>query len=145
VPPGIGVVVLPGGRTQIRGAWADCVQAGGGAPSSGRLVGAPEIAPDGTGRFLVTVRLLPLAGPRVVVERLPWYRAEPGLAATAGVIGTGLLVLAGWAIATVIPVLPEVGRWLLTVAVVLLGVWLLAGQAGVCPGIHCPGCKCGRA
>jgi hypothetical protein len=30
------------------------------------------------------------------------------------------------------------------VVAALLGGWVVAGQAGVCPGVHCPGCKCSR-
>jgi hypothetical protein len=30
-----------------------------------------------------------------------------------------------------------------TVAALLLTGWWGAGQVGVCPGLHCPGCKCG--
>lgn len=145
VPPEVDVVVLPGGRTQVRGPWADCAAAVSLARSSGRLLSATMIEPDGTGRFLVEVRMVPLPEPRITVRPVSWYRAEPGLAVTAGVVVAGLVALAVWAVTTVWPVLPDVGRWLLGIAVGGLVAWFLAGQTGTCPGIHCPGCKCGRA
>lgn len=63
--------------------------------------------------------------------------------ATAAKVGVGLAVgvvlLLGWVAAAVWAHRGELAGGLL---VALLVAWFVAGRAGVCPGFHCPGCKC---
>ncbi len=114
------------------------------------LAGMPVPSLDYPGKFEAVY--LPAAAPRAVAAPRPvrqvrrQVRRRVPLGAKVG-IGVSLAMLAGgltWA--TYLIVAAVVAHWaailgLLVVALVLVA-WWGAGQAGACPGLHCPGCKC---
>lgn len=92
---------------------------------------------------------------RVVLPGTVAVRPEPGLSRPAPrprrtgrvklAVGTAVVVLVllavGWVVYEVW-VYRYVILGLLVVAAVLAG-WYGLGRAGACPGLHCPGCRCG--
>jgi hypothetical protein len=114
----------------------------------GRLVAAtrPRRMPDGDPRVCVNVRFVVTP-----VRSARQYAAERRRAAlgTAGRVAAVVVPVTGFAAAVVyavarlvaelIRLLPYVGGAL----VVALTLWALLGRAGVCPGLHCPGCSHG--
>lgn len=103
----------------------------------------PEPIPGAPGR--VSVRYLPLPNPH---PARPAQHARPTARVTrtertALVFAGGALVGAAAGIAAMLAV-----QWLLAHLLLIAGVLIalaallwLAGRAGVCPGIHCPGCR----
>ena len=114
---------------------------------SGRLVAMtrPRLTPDADAQVSVTVRVLapPARSPRqITADRRPvWRRA--GRVAAVMVPVTGLTAAVIYAVArlvaALIPLLPYLGGALL----VALILWAALGRAGICPGLHCPGCSHG--
>jgi hypothetical protein len=80
------------------------------------------------------------AGQRQRQRSVPWRWIAGATALVGSAVGTGwLLWLAanaavGWLVAHAAHIAGGL-------AVVALAWWLL-GQAGACPGVHCPGCGC---
>lgn len=79
-----------------------------------------------------------------VIERPPRRRVRTRWVAAGVAGGTVALAGAGWLAyiavdALLAHALPLLGG--LVLLMLLLG-WVGAGQAGACPGLHCPGCKC---
>lgn len=115
---------------------------------SGHLVAMtdPRLAPEGDGRVSVTVRLVlpPVRSTRqAAAGRRRRVLRMAGRVAVVVVPVTGAAVAVVYAVprllAALIPVLPYLGVAL----VVALLVWRALGRAGVCPGLHCPGCSHG--
>lgn len=110
------------------------------ADEQGRLLRFESPVPAGPGRVSVQVRLVePKSAGRSVMSR-PWL-----LAAVA--VGTLVaLALLGYAVVEVVAWVAAHWRTLLggTAFLCVLAIWHLLGRSGACPGIHCPGCKCGR-
>lgn len=108
---------------------------------SGRLVSSSELRPMPAGdpRVYVAVRLCERPVEQVVTAAR--WRRRPGLVAT--VTATVVVVVSALGVAlyllvqAVIALMPYVIAGLVILAV----LWLLAGRAGVCPGVHCPGCR----
>jgi hypothetical protein len=94
----------------------------------------PEVVRLSGGRIAVAVKVLDRTPePRPRRTRVRWVVA--GTVAGAGVLsGVGYLV---W---LALPVL----EGLALLAAVVFVAWMLLGQRGACPGLHCPGCKCHR-
>ena len=114
---------------------------------SGHLVAMtdPRLAPEGDGRVYVTVRLV-LPPPdrstrQTAADRRRTVLRIAGRVSTVVVPVTGAAVAVVYAVsrllAALIPALPYLGVAL----VVALLVWRVLGRAGVCPGLHCPGCS----
>jgi hypothetical protein len=115
---------------------------------SGRLVAAtrPRQMPDGDRRIYVNVRFLvtPVRPARqVAADRRRTVLRTVGRVAAVAVPVTGVVVAlayaVAWLVAELVRLLPYVGGAL----VVVLIVWAVLGRAGVCAGLHCPGCSHG--
>jgi hypothetical protein len=135
------ILRLPGDRASIRGTLPEVGAALEVASRSGRLVAAtdPVPMPGEPGVVLVHVRFAPPPRRPLVVKTR--RRTRPGVVAVAVAGVLGVLGVVVWAVATLIAWV--VAHWL-TVLGVLAGGWLVLtalGRAGVCPGIHCPGCS----
>lgn len=116
----------------------------------------PVPAPAGLRAVRVVLRPKPGAadGQRVEARRaaLPW----PAAAAlgAVGLAGDAGIAAGEWAVVrAVLDAFEAAGRAVaehragIVGALVAAGaamVWVLLGQAGACPGLHCPGCRCGR-
>lgn len=130
--------VRTGQPDQVR-AWLEQAQ------EAGRLVSftAPEPVPGRPGEVTVRATVLPVvqvrAYTRVQGQPVRWSvrrRLAVGTAVALPVVGAVVwLAYEVWVYRYVI----------LGVLVVagLVALWVALGQAGVCPGLHCPGCKCG--
>jgi hypothetical protein len=123
--PERGVTPLVGEEVELRAYLAGLIAAGqlrgDGLVASGRLA---------DGRCWAKVRLLPLP-PRPVLRR----EVSPNLVA-AGLVTATVLVAAAWVV--------FLASHIAVVAVVVVAAllaWVGLGQVGVCPGLHCPGCK----
>jgi hypothetical protein len=90
------------------------------------------------GRVAVNVRVIDRTRPVRHRSHRRWVAigVASGTAVTAGVVY--LVYLA------VTALLAHLALILGTGALMLLLGWVGAGQAGACPGLHCPGCKCHR-
>jgi hypothetical protein len=117
------------------------------AHSHGRLIATgSQLRPvpgDHLGRVYIRARILPPPPARPVTPHRTW---RPYLIAVAVAAGLALVALLIWAVvaavnAAVLAIthaLPELLGLLAVAGVLLL---FAAGRAGVCPGIHCPGCR----
>ena len=107
--------------------------------AEGRLLGVRAPVPvPGSDRWAVAVRLRADRPAPVPVRRS--YRVR--WVAAGAVAGTGVLAGLGWlAYLALVAVLPYLAG---TAVLLLLLCWVALGQSGSCPGLHCPGCKCGR-
>jgi hypothetical protein len=108
--------------------------------SAGMLLRATDLAPTGDGRFVTTIT--------VTREPRP-YRPVPATLGRREVVGTAV-VAGGWMVAVAVALLVVVALlallWQLRLYVlggagVIIGLWILLGRIGVCPGVHCPGCR----
>jgi hypothetical protein len=110
---------------------------------TGRLARVSDPQPTGqAGQVLVTVRLLqPRPAPALTPRTGPRSRVLPWVWWTAG--GAAAAVLAGLAWLVVAAVAWVAAHWahLLVGLVVLAAVLGGLGRAGVCVGMHCPGCR----
>ena len=77
-------------------------------------------------------------------NRGPWWREQPGLAVAFLVVLLFLVGLGAWAVSVVLPVLPELLKISAVIGLLVVLSWFGLGQLAACPGIHCPGCKCGK-
>ena len=112
---------------------------------SGRLVAMTNPRPTADGNVWVNVRFLTTPD---LPTRQATDRRHP-LLRTAGRIATVVIPVAGLTvgliyavsrlIAALIPLLPYLGVGL----VLVLLLWAALGRAGVCAGLHCPGCSHG--
>lgn len=106
--------------------------------NDGRLLAAspPRPVPGDDRRVFATVRFLDTPAPVVSTPRRRWPIAVAAITGCAAVLA-GL----GWAVAQLVHAItasaPAIAGALF---LVLLVAWLLAGRAGVCAGLHCPGC-----
>ena len=115
---------------------------------SGRLIAmtTPRPTPEGDGSVFVTVRFLtaPVRSTRQVTtdRRRTGLRTAGSVAAvavpTAGAVA-GLL----WALARLVAELAHLLPYLGAALTVALLLWATLGRAGICPGLHCPGCSHG--
>lgn len=141
---GAWIVPLTGGRASVTGTAAEVGMFLDRARRDGVLLHATDLLPTGEPRmFVVTVRLA--ARPRPVAtpppRRRPEVVAAVVLLAASGVVG-GVWM---WALlALILGVAREVASAVVVAALAALLAWALLGQAGACPGLHCPGCRCGR-
>lgn len=113
---------------------------------SGRLVAMtrPRPVPEGDGRVFVNVRFLatPVRSARqVAADRRRTVLRTAGRVVVR-VIGVAAVVCAVsrlviWLVIGLLHLLPFLG---VALVVALIG-WALLGRAGVCPGLHCPGCS----
>jgi hypothetical protein len=110
---------------------------------TGQLARVSDPQPTGqAGQVLVTVQVLqPRPAAALAARTGPRRRVRPWVWWTAG--GAAVAVLAGLVWLVVVAVAWVVAHWAhLLVGLVLLAVLLgLAGRAGVCVGVHCPGCR----
>lgn len=60
-----------------------------------------------------------------------------GVPAALAATGWLVWVLFGAAIAAAVKLIATA---VAVIALIILGTWLLSAKAGVCPGLHCPGC-----
>lgn len=105
----------------------------------GQLVGlrAPKAVP-GTRHVAVAVRLRTQPQPAPVSARRSHrahFIAGGSLVGAGGLVGVGYLAYS--AVMAVIPLLPGAIALVLLLAL----AWFVLGQAGACPGVHCPGCR----
>ena len=130
---------------RIEGAPAEVAATVARVRRSGRLVAmtTPRLSPTGDGTVYVNVRFLappPSRTARPVAIRLRTIRRTAIRVAAIAVLVVGLAAVAVYAVmrlvAELIHLLPVLGGAL----VLLLLVWSALGRAGVCPGLHCPGC-----
>lgn len=115
---------------------------------SGRLVAMtyPRPMAEGDGRVFVTVRYLatPVRSTRqVTADRRRAVLRAAGRAAAVVVPVAGLAVAMVYAVLRLVAALPHLTPVLGVALVVTVIAWALLGRAGVCPGLHCPGCSHG--
>lgn len=72
-----------------------------------------------------------------------WRRGLVIGGAVAGGL-TGLAVGGYFLVAALAGTVASVSAPLTGIGLIVLVLWVLAGRTGHCPGLHCPGCKCGR-
>jgi hypothetical protein len=111
---------------------------------SGRLVAmtTPRMTRDDDGRVYVNVRYLaPPTRPTRTRRRTAGRTA--GRVAAIAVPLVGLAAVAAYAVTRLIAELIHLLPYLGSALVVVLLVWAVLGRAGVCPGLHCPGCSHG--
>jgi hypothetical protein len=113
---------LKGGEDELRALLVEYV-------ATGRLTREGLLAQGvlRDGRCYADVQLLPLPTPRR-------REVSPEMAA-AGLVALTVLVAAAWLVFLL-------GHLkLVAVMVLVLLLWVGLGRVGVCPGVHCPGCK----
>ncbi|MFI7543111.1 hypothetical protein [Actinoplanes sp. NPDC049599] len=115
---------------------------------SGRLVAMtyPRPMAEGDGRVFVKVRFLatPVRSTRqVTTDRRRAVLRAAGRAAAVVVPATGLAVAVVYAVSRLVAALLHLLPLLGVALVVTVIAWSLLGRAGVCPGLHCPGCSHG--
>jgi len=115
---------------------------------SGRLVAMtrPRLAPEGDGRVYVNVRFLspPVRSARqVAADRRRTLLRIGGRVAAVVIPVTGVAAAAVYAVTRLIAGLIHLLPYLGGALVLVLIVWAALGRAGVCPGMHCPGCSHG--
>jgi hypothetical protein len=115
---------------------------------SGRLIAmtTPRLVREGDGRVYVNVRFLtppaPAARRATAARRRTILRTTARIVAVAvpvAGVAVGAVYAVGLLIAGLVRLVPYVGGGL----VVVLLLWAALGRAGVCPGLHCPGCSHG--
>ncbi len=106
---------------------------------SGRLVAmtTPRLTRDGDGRVFVNVRYVAPTPPRRTRRRTALRFAAFAVPAI------GLAAATVYAVARLVAELIHLLPIIAGALVVLLVVWAALGRAGVCPGLHCPGCRHG--
>lgn len=115
------------------------------AHEAGRLVAVTPPVPvaPGSDRIQVTATVLPMVQVEAYArsgrqgQPVRWsVRRRLVVASTVAVL---LLGAAGWVAYEI-----WVYRYVILLVVAgLLAAWVLLGRAGACPGLHCPGCRCG--
>lgn len=108
------------------------------AHRSGQLVTLGPIQPMPTDRSKVCVTATFTQPTIRTRRRLPRRHAA---IITVAVASTTVLALLGWAGYLLVQLVAA--HWPLILGVLTLAATalLLAGRAGICPGIHCPGCR----
>lgn len=148
------VVHIEPGVIQLYGTRDDLDQVVDEARRRGVLVRATMVRPTRALGIYTQAMVLRLDDDEPVdlpaIEPQPWYRRPRFLVAVVAA-AIGSLIVVGWllylavaaalsaATAAAKAIAPAAGA----VAFVVFVGWLLLGQAGACPGLHCPGCKCG--
>ena len=137
-PAGLAMVVrLPGDRVAITGTPVEVGQLLAGLAQSGRLASATMPAPTGIpGQVLVNCRLVTVLRPSRPAVR-PVTRIPAAVWCVGGVV-TATAVTAVWATVAWL-----IDHWAILAggaAVLIAAVLTLARSAGVCAGLHCPGC-----
>jgi len=115
---------------------------------SGRLVAMtrPKLTPEGDGHVYVNVRYLtpPVRSARqVAIDRRRTVLRTGGRVAAVVIPVTGVAAAAVYAVTRLIAELVHLLPYLGFALVLLLVGWAALGRAGVCPGLHCPGCSHG--
>jgi hypothetical protein len=116
---------------------------------SGHLVAMtdPRLTPENDGRVYVTVRVVlppPIRSTRVVAaDRRRRALRIAGRVSAAVIPVTGAAVAVVYAVSRLVAALVHLLPYLGIGLVVALLVWRALGRAGVCPGLHCPGCSHG--
>ena len=114
---------------------------------SGRLVAMsrPRPLPGGAGRVFVTVRFLtePHSNRRIGTDRRRATVRTAGLVAAVAVPAAGAAAALVYAVSRLVAELLHLLPYLGVALVLLLAGWALLGRAGLCPGLHCPGCSHG--
>jgi hypothetical protein len=114
---------------------------------SGRLVAMsrPRLLPDGNGRMFVTVRFLtePRSTRQIGTDRRRARLRTAGRVAAVAVPAAGTAAALVYAVSRLVAELLHLLPYLGVALVLLLAGWALLGRAGVCPGLHCPGCSHG--
>lgn len=109
--------------------------------ANGELVSMTPPKPAGTGQVVVRVELTPTR-PRQRPDKVG-TRPRQGWRVPAAVIG-GAVVAVGALVAllwwAVLWLADHAAQVLGVLGALLVVVWLL-GRVGVCPGVHCPGCR----
>lgn len=130
--PGDDLVSYPGVRARVVAAPAEVAELLRGAHAAGRLVTMTPPEPVGKGRVVVRVELRPLPRPQRRTRRRLAVGAAVGIVATVAV-GVAVTATVRW--------LVEHAAHLGAVLLILTLLWAGAGRAGVCVGLHCPGCR----
>jgi hypothetical protein len=114
--------------------------------SAGTLVAAtaPRRLPDGRCSIILRLRTNPAARRRVTRPATPVRTRRTGriaalVLAIAGA-AAGLLTAIAWLLGQLVAFLTAHAAALAGVAIALVAIIAALGRAGVCPGIHCPGC-----
>lgn len=102
---------------------------------SRRLVGY-RLGPEPL--VVIRVRVIDRQQPHRRNVRVRWIVAGAATGAAALTVGGYLVYLA------TADLMAHLGQVLGGLAVLHLLGWFAAGQAGSCPGLHCPACKCRR-
>lgn len=114
---------------------------------SGRLVAMthPRPTPEGDGRVYVNVRFLaaPARSTRQVTADRRTVRRTASRVAAVVVPVVGLAAAVVYAVTRLVAALLHLLPFLGVALVVAVIAWALLGRAGVCPGLHCPGCSHG--
>lgn len=123
------LAAFPGTSARVFGSFAEVAGMIDRAHAAGRVVHVTPPRAARNGQVVVDVRLRP--------QRRSGRRRVVSLVVAAVVVLLVLLAAAGLALQWLIAHLPHV-----LVAAAIIGALLAAaGRAGVCVGIHCPGCK----
>ena len=115
---------------------------------SGRLVAMtrPRLTPEGDGRVYVNVRFLspPVRSARqITTDRRRTMLRTAGRLSAVVIPVTGVAAAVVYTVTRLIAELLHLLPYLGGALVLLLVGWAALGRAGVCPGLHCPGCSHG--
>lgn len=118
--------------------------------ADGELVSLTPPRPAGRGQVVVRVELTPTR-PRQHPATYPdkvgtgprqgWHVPAAVFGAVVGA-AVALVALLWWAVLWVAGHLALVIGWTALLLGAPLAVWFLLGRAGMCRGVHCPGCRC---
>ncbi len=145
------------GRTQVTpfttdrrivGTPAEVAAMVGRVRRSGRLIAmtTPRPTPEGAGNVSVTVRLLttPVRSTRQVnTDRRCTVLRTTGRVAAITIPVAATVAALVWAVSRLVAELIHLMPYLGAALAVALLLWAGLGHAGVCPGLHCPGCSHG--